>query len=92
MATTANLGCAQPVIVMTWGEPTTLSVPGTFDSYTWSTGETSPNIEVSPYETRFYRVTVTNPGSCQESAIMLVDQDQIFADGFESGDTSAWAP
>lgn len=92
MATTANLGCPQPVITMVWGEPTTLSVAGGFDSYAWNTGETTPTIEVSPFETRFYWVTVTAPGSCQESAIIHVDEGTLFIDGFELGDTSAWGP
>ena len=90
MATTANLGCAQPIIEVIWGDPTTLSVPGNFDSYSWNTGDTSPTIEVSPYVTRFYWVTVTSPGPCQESAIILIDENQIFSDGFENGNTSAW--
>ena len=92
MATTANLGCVQPSIEMEWGDPTTLSVLGSFDSYVWNTGETSPTIDVNPYETRFYWVTVTAPGSCQESAIILIGENQVFTDGFESGDTSAWVP
>ncbi len=92
MATTSNLGCAQPVITMTWGDPTILSVPGSFDSHLWNTGETTSSIDVSPYETRFYWATVASSGPCQESAVILVDQQSIFTDGFESGDTSAWEP
>ena len=90
MATTSNLGCAQPVIEMAWGDPTILSAPGSFDSYVWSTAETTPSIDVSPYETTFYWVTVTSPGPCQESAMIFVDAGYFFGDGFESGDTSAW--
>lgn len=90
MATTSNLGCAQPVITMTWGDPATLSVPGSFDSYLWNTGETTSSIDVSPYETRFYWATVASSGPCQESAMIFVDAGYFFGDGFESGDTSAW--
>jgi hypothetical protein len=91
-ATTATLGCAQPAIEMAWGDPAILSVPGSFDTHLWNTGETTPAIEVSPFEARFYWVTVTSPGLCQESAIILVDVGPVFGDGFESGDTSAWGP
>jgi hypothetical protein len=90
MATTADLGCVQPVIDVTWGEPTILTVSGSFDSYVWNTGETSPSINVDPSVTRFYWVTATSPGSCRESATVLVDQQPLFADGFESGNISAW--
>jgi len=89
MATTADLGCATPVIDVAWGYPTTLSLTVAFDSYVWSTGETTPAIDVDPTQPRFYWVTVTSTGSCQESAIILADPG-IFTDGFESGDTSVW--
>lgn len=89
-ATAADLGCAQPVIEATWGDPTILTVPGNFGSFVWNTGETSPSISVSPSITRYYWVTVTSPGSCQESASILIDEQPIFIDGFESGDTLAW--
>ena len=89
MATTADLGCATPVIEVTWGTPTTLSVSTVFDSYLWNTGETSQAISVDPAQPRFYWVTVTSTGSCQESAIILADP-AIFTDGFEGGDTSSW--
>jgi Leucine-rich repeat (LRR) protein len=89
MATTADLGCATPVIEVTWGTPTTLSVSTVFDSYLWNTGETSQAISVDPAQPRFYWVTVTSTGSCQESAIILADP-AIFTDDFESGDASEW--
>jgi len=89
MASTSELGCAMPVIEVTWGDPATLSVVGSFDSYVWNTGATSPSISVSPSLRRFYWVTVTAPGPCRESAAILVDQI-IFEDGFEDGNTSAW--
>jgi len=89
MQTTAALGCAAPAVTVVWGDPVILSVVGTFDSYLWSTGETSATIGVDPNQTRFYWVTVTSPGPCRESAIVFVTPE-IFADGFESGDTSRW--
>lgn len=76
-ATTTSAGCAQPVVERTWGNPATLSVTPTWDGYLWSTGETTPSIEVDPTDTTHYWVTVSGPGSCQESANILVDQAQV---------------
>lgn len=90
MSTTAATGCAAPVIDITWGNPTTLSLTSGYDSYFWNTGETSPTIGVDPNDPRFYWVTVTSPGPCQESAIVLVDP-LLFSDGFESGDLGQWS-
>jgi hypothetical protein len=90
MAATADTGCTMPVIDPAWGDPTILSLASGYDSYTWSTGETSPTIAVDPSDPRYYWVTVTSSGPCQESAIVLVDPF-IFADGFESGDTALWS-
>lgn len=89
-ATTADLGCDQPVIEVTWGDPTILGVPGSFGGFVWNTGETSPSISVDPSITRYYWVTVTSAGSCQDSAAILIDEQPIFTDGFESGNTQAW--
>jgi hypothetical protein len=92
MATTASVGCAQPVIEIAWGDPTTLSVPGSYDSHLWSTGETTSTIGITPLFEQWYWVTVTSAGSCEETAATLVDPTSlIFADGFERGDTSAWS-
>ncbi|MDH3651068.1 MAG: hypothetical protein OEQ53_15380, partial [Saprospiraceae bacterium] len=33
-------------------------------SYTWSTGETTPEITVTPSQTSWYHVTITTPASC----------------------------
>jgi len=44
MATTSNGGCAQPVVRSDWGTEVTLSVTGSFDTYQWSTGETTPTV------------------------------------------------
>jgi len=93
MATTSNGGCAQPVIQSIWGDNVTLSVSGSFDSYLWGTGETTPAINApTPSSPRWYWVKVTFPGSCEESAIVLLDPaDVVFLDDFETGDTSSWS-
>jgi len=78
MATTASGGCAQPIIVQTGDDPITLSLSGGWDSYLWSTGETDPSIVVDPQLWKWYWVTVTSAGPCEETAS-------------ESGDTSAWS-
>jgi hypothetical protein len=88
MATTANTGCAQPTIEITWGDPITLSVPGSYDSYLWNTGETTSAIDIDPLVERWYWVTVTSAGPCEETAAVATP---IFLDGFESGDTTAWS-
>ncbi len=93
MATTSDGGCAQPVIQSIWGDNVTLSVSGSFDTYLWSTGETTPTIEVpTPTSPRWYWVKVTFPASCEETAAALLDPaDVVFLDGFETGDTSTWS-
>ncbi len=92
MATTSNGGCAQPVIHSSWGSQVTLSVSGNFDTYQWSTGETTATIVVpSPSSPRWYWVRVTFPGSCEESAVVVLDPGSVvFLDGSETGDTSGW--
>ncbi len=92
MAITANIGCAQPVIEIFWGDPITLSVPGSYDSYVWSTGETTSTIDIVPLFEQRYWVTVTSAGSCEETAAVSVDPTApVFADGFESGNTTLWS-
>ena len=88
MATTAEMGCSAPSIELSWGNPATLSVAGTFDSFQWNTGETTSTIEVNPDQEQFFWVT-TSEGACRESAIILVDP-VIFADWFESGEMGNW--
>ena len=67
MATTSNGGCAQPVITSRWDQDVTLSVGGSYDTYQWSTGETTPTIDVpAPSAPRWYWVKVTFPGSCEK--------------------------
>ena len=91
MATTANDGCAQPVIDITWGDPIVLSVPGSYDSYLWNTGATTSSININPSSEQWYWVRVTSTGPCDETAALSVGPDTVFADGFESGDTTAWS-
>jgi hypothetical protein len=93
MATTAVLGCAPPVIEIAWGDPITLSLRLSFDSYQWSTGDTTSTIDIDPFFEQWYWVTVTTVGPCEETAATSVDpaDRSIFADGFESGDTSLWS-
>jgi len=92
MATTSNGSCAQPVIQSVWGSQVTLSVNGSFDTYQWSTGDTTPSTAVPvPTLPRWFWATVTSPGSCQETATILLDPATVvFIDGFETGDTSGW--
>lgn len=93
MATTSNGGCAQPVVLSSWGDNVTLSVSGSYDTFVWSTGETTPTIDVPvPSSPRWYWVRVTFPGSCEESTTVLLDPaDVVFLDDFETGNTSAWS-
>ena len=91
MATTASTGCAQPIIEIVWGNPITLSVPGSYDSYLWITGETTSTIDIDPLFEQWYWVTVTSAGPCEETAATSVDPATLFTDGFESGDTMLWS-
>jgi hypothetical protein len=93
MATTASLACAQPIIEIVWGDPITLSVPGSYDSYLWITGETTSTIDIAPLFDQWYWVTVTSTGPCEETGTVWVDPalNPIFADGFELGDTTEWS-
>jgi Leucine-rich repeat (LRR) protein len=90
MATTAQLGCAEPTIVRTSGSPIILDLDAAYDSYLWSTGETTASITVPDVDDEWYWVTVTSPGPCEESAVIHL-AIPLFADGFESGTTSAWS-
>jgi hypothetical protein len=95
MATTAGTGCAQPVIVTTGAGPFTLSLTTGYDSYTWSTTETTPSIVVGPPYGQWIWVTVTSAGMCEETAATAVGVAPIlaliFGDGFESGGTTEWS-
>jgi hypothetical protein len=93
MDTTAGSGCSQPVIESAGYGPFTLSLTESYDSYTWSTGETTSTIDVDPSFEQWYWVTVTSAGPCEETAAASVAPytDLVFADGFESGDTTEWS-
>jgi hypothetical protein len=91
MATTAAEGCARPVVETVGVSPFTLSLTESYDTYLWSTGETTSSIVVNPPDEQWYWVTVTSAGPCEETASTSVTGvPEVFADGFESGDTSAW--
>jgi len=91
--TTTNNGCSAPAVLVdrvapgvdTWR----LWMAQGFDSYSWSTGETTPEILVSPAEPSWYWVS-TVVGSCHETAVVLVDL-HLFNDGFEDGGSTAWS-
>ncbi len=92
MATTASGGCAQPIIEQAGVDPITLSLSGGWDSYLWSTGETDSSIVVDPQLWKWYWVTVSSTGPCEETASTWVGSEtSIFSDGFESGDTTLWS-
>lgn len=90
-ATTADVGCAQPTIEISIGDVITLTVVGDWDSYLWSTGETTPSIVIDAPSDQWYWVTVSGAGPCEETAATLGPGTVVFEDGFESADTSAWA-
>jgi hypothetical protein len=92
MASTSDLGCAEPA-VESWNEwPRTLTVTSSHDTFEWSTGETTSSIVVNPSRPTYYWVRTTGPGSCDEATVPFVDTREIILyDGFESGDTSAWS-
>ena len=90
MVSTANTGCAQPIIRMAGTGPFTLSLARSYESYLWSTAETTASIVVNPPPDEWFWVTVTSAGGCEESAAILVVPN-IFADGFESGNSTVWS-
>ena len=89
---TTNNGCEQPVLHYQWGDEVILTVEGVFDTYLWKTGETVSSIRiVAPESPQWQWVTVTS-GACEETAAALLEApEQVYRDGFESGNTSAWS-
>jgi len=82
--TTASGGCAQPDIEKV--DPTTLSVLGSYNTYLWT------SIVIDPLLDQWYWVRVTSTGPCDETATIWGGPAiPVFADDFESGDTSAWS-
>jgi len=71
-ATTRSDGCRSPAISRTGVHPVNLSLPNSYSTYSWNTGETGPSIEVDPTEPTWYWVTVTWAGSCEETAGRLI--------------------
>ncbi len=92
MATTSDLGCSEPIVESGSGLPRTLTVVSSSigNVFEWSTGETTPSITVNPSVSTYYWVRVFGPGSCDEATVVYVPIE-VFADGFESGDTSGWS-
>jgi len=91
-ATTATTGCGQPVIKVSGTGPFTLSLTESYDSYNWSTGQTTPSIIVDPPSEQWFGVSVLS-GPCNESAVISVAPivPLVFSDGFETGDTTEWS-
>jgi len=63
-----------------WGSTTTLTATGE-GTVVWSTGETTPSIEVSPTETTTYTVTLTNDQGCTatDEAVVTVKTVSVTA-------------
>ena len=92
MTATTNTGCSQPEIdiVGTGLGPFTLSLTESFDSYAWSTAETTSSIVAGPPYGQWYWVTVTSAGPCEETAAAYI-QPTIFTDDFETGYFAKWS-
>ena len=84
MATTADLGCEAPTIVVDREDEIILSVDDTYDSYLWSTEETSPTLVVDPESPEWYWVTVTWDAGCEATASVLVRPEQLYVEQVEA--------
>ena len=54
------------------GQSTTLSLTGSASSYTWSTGQTTSGITVTPTTTTTYSVSGINANGCSNTAIITI--------------------
>ncbi len=54
------------------GQSTTLTLTGSATNYTWSTGQTTPAISVTPATTTTYSVSGTNANGCSNTALATV--------------------
>ena len=61
----------QSVQLCNVSEGVELSIPGVFDSYLWSTGETTPTITV--FETGAFTVEASNSVGCSDTATITVE-------------------
>ncbi len=98
---TATLS-ANPVMIMsggtsqlTWGTPSGTFLESALDQDEGLQGTASGSVNVSPSLTTNYTFfTLTEEGGATAQEKVFVDEDpptgEIFVDGFESGDTSAW--
>lgn len=61
------------------GESVTLNAPDGFTSYSWSTGESTRSITVTPQEQSIYSVVITNANGCssEDSIVVIVQERQV---------------
>ncbi len=77
------------------GQSAVLDAGAGYSAYLWSPGgESTRQITVSPEVTTTYTVTVDNSSGCEgqdDHTLTVNTGGEIFSDGFDSGDTSAWS-
>ncbi|MFO7657379.1 MAG: PKD domain-containing protein, partial [Bacteroidales bacterium] len=66
------------------GNPLTLSTKPGYHSYSWSTGEVTSNISVSPEISKDYKVTVTDENGCINNKIIAVTVDDPLTEFYAS--------
>jgi hypothetical protein len=62
-----NVSTAGPSTVIDSGETITLNATPGFDSYSWSSGESSETVNLSPTDTTVYTVTATDLVGCTQT-------------------------
>ncbi len=62
------------------GSSVTLTATGTGNDFSWSNGETTQSITVSPTETTTYTVTLTNDGSSTTDSVVVTVNESPTAD------------